>query len=80
MSCGLRDVTNLEAQGRPAILVHTDLFGDGAAMQAERLGQPAMRRATVPHPVQDKTADEIRRLAADAVPHILSSLTIDPEP
>jgi len=80
VSCGLRDVANLEAKGRPAMLVHTDLFGEGAAMQATRLGQSAMRRATVPHPVQDKTDDEIRQIAADTVSHILSSLTTDSEP
>jgi hypothetical protein len=73
-------VTNLEAKGRPAILVHTDLFSEGAAMQATRLGQSAMRRASVPHPVQDKTADEIRQIAADIVSHILSSLTTDSDP
>ncbi|MBJ18473.1 MAG: hypothetical protein GY910_13835 [bacterium] len=79
MSCGLRDVTNLEASGRPTVLIHTDLFGEGVAMQAERLGQPAMRRATLPHPVQDKTDDEIRGLASQTLRQILSSLTTDPQ-
>ena len=79
MSCGLRDVTNLEASGRPTVLIHTDLFGEGVAMQAERLGQPAMRRAPLPHPVQDKTDDEIRGLASQTLRQILSSLTTDPQ-
>jgi len=75
VSCGLRDVTNLEALGRPALLVHTDAFDRAAGLQAEMLGQPAMRRATVPHPVQDKAAQEIRRLSEEALPSLLALLT-----
>ena len=41
------------------------------------LGQPAMRRAIVPHPVQDKTTDEIRELATTAVQRLLSILAAD---
>ncbi len=63
MSCGLRDVANLEAGGRPCVLVHTEAFDETAPGQAEMLGQPAMRRVVVPHPVQDKTDDHIRALA-----------------
>lgn len=78
MSCGLRDVTNLEAEGRPALLVHTDAFDRAAGLQAEMLGQPAMRRATVPHPVQDKNLAEIRALAAQALDRILDALSDEP--
>lgn len=75
MSCGLRDVANLEASGRPALLVHTDAFSESARRQTEMLGQPAMRRACVPHPVQDKTETEIRTLATETVESILAELT-----
>ncbi len=75
MSCGLRDVANLEASGRPALLVHTDAFSESARRQTEMLGQPAMRRACVPHPVQDKTKTEIRALATETVERILAELT-----
>ena len=74
MSCGLRDLKNLEEKGLPAVLVHTDAFAEAAARQAEMHGQPALRRATIPHPVQDKTSDEINRLAGDALAQILSKL------
>ncbi|MBW2496184.1 MAG: hypothetical protein JRF61_02825 [Deltaproteobacteria bacterium] len=74
MSCGLRDVTNLEALGRPALLVHTDAFDRAAGLQAEMLGQPAMRRAIVSHPVQDKNASEIRAFAAQVLARILDLL------
>ena len=74
MSCGLRDVSNLEAAGLPALLVHTEAFGAAALLQAEMLGQPAMRRASVPHPVQDRSAAEIRTLAAESLPKALAAL------
>ena len=74
MSCGLRDVANLEAAGLPTALIHTDAFDQAASRQAAMLGQPAMRRATVPHPVQDKTGDQIRDLARRSITQILGTL------
>jgi hypothetical protein len=74
VSCGLRDVANLETKGRPALLVHTDAFERAAGLQAEMLGQAAMRRAIVPHPVQNKASDEIRAFAAQALARILDLL------
>jgi len=74
VSCGLQDSINLERIGLPALLVHTDAFAEAVARQAEMHGQPALRRTTVPHPVQDKDADRIRELARQAVAQILSRL------
>ena len=76
MSCGLRDVVNLEASGRPALLVHTLGFDAAASRQAEMLGQPAIRRVAVTHPIQDKSAREIRGLAASSVADLVSALTV----
>jgi butyrate kinase len=75
VSCGLQDEINLERLGVPALLVHTDAFAEAAIRQAEMHGQPELRRASVPHPLQDKTADQIRQLAREAVTRILSKLT-----
>jgi hypothetical protein len=61
--------------GLPALLVYTDAFAEALTRQAEVHGQPALRRATVPHPVQDKDAKRIRELARQAVAQILSKLT-----
>ena len=63
MSCGLRDVLEFEREGKPAVLVASDVFAPAAAKQARMLGQPAARRAFVAHPVQDRTDDELRKLA-----------------
>ena len=74
MSCGLRDVTNLEIAGRPALLVHTDAFGEAAQRQAEMLGQPGIRRVHVPHPVQQENEARIRALAPGALEQALAAL------
>ncbi len=66
MSCGLRDVLEFEALDRPAVLVASSAFADGATEQARLLGQPELRRAFGEHPVQDRTDDELRAMARDA--------------
>ena len=75
MSCGLRDVVELEGQGVPAVLVASAAFEDTAREQAKRLGQPALARVFVPHPVQDRTDDELRAMARAAVDETLERLT-----
>ena len=74
MSCGLRDVLEFEREGRPAVLVASDVFSAAADKQARMLGQPAARRAFVPHPVQDRTDDELRALAQSVVGEVLGAL------
>ena len=75
MSCGLRDVLEFEREGRPAVLVASDVFTAAADKQARMLGQPAARRAFVPHPVQDRTDDELRGLARSVVGELLDALS-----
>jgi hypothetical protein len=74
VSCGLQDVLEFEALGTPAVLVASGAFTDAAAKQAARLGQPALARVFVAHPVQDRTDDELRALARDAVDAVLAAL------
>ena len=74
MSCSLQDVLELEALGRPAVLVASQAFVDAAARQAELLGQPALARVFVGHPVQDRTDDEVRALARAAVDDVLQAV------
>jgi hypothetical protein len=75
VSCGLQDVMEFEALGAPAILVASSAFTDAAARQAALLGQPALARAFVAHPIQDRTDEEIRQLARAAVTEILTALS-----
>ena len=74
MSCGLRDVLEFEALDRPAVLVASDTFARAAEEQAALLGQPALRRVFVPHPVQDRTDDELRAMARELGDQVLNAL------
>ena len=75
MSCGLHDVVSFEGLGRPAVLVASSVFREVAAAEAQNLGQPAIRRVFVPHPIQDRTDDELRALAREAVDDLVAAIS-----
>jgi hypothetical protein len=75
VSCGLRDVLELEGAGRPSVLVASSAFEQAARDQADKLGQPDVRRVLVPHPVQDRTDDELREMARAAVDDVEAALS-----
>ena len=75
MSCGLRDVIELEALGRPAVLAASSAFKTAADEQAQLLGQPELRRVLVSHPIQDRTDDELRALARAALDELLAAVS-----
>jgi hypothetical protein len=74
VSCGLHDVIGFEGLGRPALLVASSVFRDVAAVEAENLGQPALRRVFVPHPIQDRTDEELWAMAAHAADEVVAAL------
>ena len=74
MSCGLRDVLELESLDTPAVLVASDAFVQAADEQARKLGQPEIRRIFVGHPVQDRTDDELQATARAVVDDVLGRL------
>ena len=76
MSCGLRDVLEVERAGRPAVLVASSAFRDAAEAQSAALGQPQARRVLVPHPVQNRTDDELCEMAGAVVEELLGQLSV----
>ncbi len=74
MSCGLRDVLSFEGLARPAVLIASSVFERAAADQAAAIGQPAVHRVLVQHPIQDRTDEEMRMLARGAVDDALRAL------
>jgi alkanesulfonate monooxygenase SsuD/methylene tetrahydromethanopterin reductase-like flavin-dependent oxidoreductase (luciferase family) len=69
----VHDIVNLESLGVPAVFVASSEFVEAADAQAQSLGaDPA--RVFVPHPIQDRTDDELRALADAAVDELLSRL------
>ena len=69
----MHDIVDLETRGVPGVVVASSEFVEAAESQARALGLPA-RRVFVPHPIQDRTDDEMRALADAAVPEILAAL------
>jgi hypothetical protein len=69
----VHDIVDLETRGVPGVVVASSEFVQAAESQARALGLPA-RRVFVPHPIQDRTDDEMRALADDALTEILAAL------
>ena len=66
-------MVTLEAQGVPGVFIASDVFRDGAAVQAKALGaDPAA--VYVPHPIQDRTDAEMVALADEAFDEIVGRL------
>jgi hypothetical protein len=66
-------MADLEASGIPTVGVATTEFIDAAAAQSKALGtDPAY--VFVPHPVQDRTDDELKKLADDHFEKIIALL------
>ncbi len=70
----MHDIADLEDRGVIGVFVASDVFTDAANAQSASLGiEPA--RLFVAHPIQDRTDDEMRALADDAVAALLQRLT-----
>jgi hypothetical protein len=75
----VHDITDLESLGLPGVFIASSEFVDAAATQAAALGfDPAV--VFVPHPIQDRTDDEIIALADDALAATLEAITASEAP
>jgi hypothetical protein len=72
----VHDIADLEGRGVPGVFVASTEFVDAAEAQARALGFPAVAAGAVfvPHPIQDRTDDEMRALADNAIEAILAAL------
>jgi len=69
----VHDIADLEARGIPGVFVASAEFVVAAESQATMLGFPAAR-VFVPHPIQDRTDDEMRELADKAFDEIVAAI------
>ena len=72
----MHDINDLELRGIPSMFVASDQFVDAAVAQSNALGFPAVSRVFTPHPIQDRTDDEILTYADVAFDQILDELTM----
>lgn len=65
---------NFDSRGIPGVSVVTTGFTDAVEVQSKALGfEPAV--IFVPHPIQNRTAEELDKLADDVVEPALRMLT-----
>jgi len=57
------------------VFIASSEFVDAADAQSSSLGYPNMARVFVPHPIQDRTDDEMREYADRAIDAILAAIT-----
>jgi hypothetical protein len=70
----VHDIVDLEGRGVVGVFVASTEFVDAAASQGRALGlEPAA--VFVPHPIQDRTDEEMEALADAALDEIIGTLT-----
>ena len=69
----MHDTADIETRGIPAVYIATTEFVDAAKAQSEGLGaEPA--GIFVPHPIQDRTDEELQALADVALDEVVAAL------
>ena len=71
----MHDISDLEIRGIPGVFIASSEFVDAADAQSSSLGYPNMARVFVPHPIQDRTDDEMRTIADATIDALIAKLT-----
>ncbi len=71
----MHDIVDLEARGVPGVFVASAEFVVAAEAQSASLGFPTVARVFTPHPIQDRTDDEMRAYADAAYAEIVQAIT-----
>ena len=73
----MHDIVDLETRGVPSVFVASAQFVDAAIAQSQALGFPTAARVFTPHPIQDRTDEEIVAYADAALAEIIAAITTD---
>jgi hypothetical protein len=71
----VHDITDLERRGIPGVFVASAEFAQAAEAQSSSLGFPSAARVFTPHPIQDRTDDEMRSYADAAYDDIVAAIS-----
>lgn len=72
----MHDIVDLERRGLPGVFVASAEFVSAAEVQSRSLGMPEVARVFTPHPIQDRTDDEMRAYADQAFEAVLAAVTV----
>jgi len=70
----VHDIVDLESRGLPGVFIASAEFVTAAEAQSASLGFPSVARVFTPHPIQDRTDDEMRAYADAAFDEIMSQI------
>ena len=70
----MHDIADLEGRGLVGVFLASTEFAEAAQAQSRALGFPAPY-VLVPHPIQDRTDDEMRALADQAYDAVVAAVT-----
>jgi hypothetical protein len=70
----VHDIVDLERRGVPSVFVASAEFVQAAEAQSASLGFPTVARVFTPHPIQDRTDDEMRVYADAAFEEIVGHI------
>jgi len=70
----VHDIADLESRGLPGVFIASAEFVTAAEAQSASLGFPSVARVFTPHPIQDRTDDEMRSYADAAFDEIMSQI------
>jgi hypothetical protein len=71
----VHDIVDLESRGVPGVFVASSEFVQAAESQSTSLGFPTVARVFTPHPIQDRTDDEMREYADKVLDEIVAAVT-----
>jgi hypothetical protein len=71
----VHDIVDIETRGLPGVFVASAEFVEAANAQARSLGFPTVARVFTPHPIQDRTDDEMIAYADAAFDEIVAAVT-----
>jgi hypothetical protein len=70
----VHDTVWFEINGKPSVFVASDEFVDAAEAQSVALGLPEVKRVFVPHPIQDRTDEEMWERAEAILEQVIEAL------
>jgi len=71
----VHDISDLELRGVPGMFIASEQFVEAANSQSRSLGFSSVARVFTPHPIQDRTDDEMQAYADAAFADIVAAVT-----